>query len=122
MIRGDVDLPVSGCPPTLGCFRALSFGPASEDNDAGDGQAAGDRQPRLAANRGDAWVLIVEFSDPPMAYTVLSYGQTARVDSPHHADQAAMFARGEMKRIVWTAEEIEAAAIRRYRPGRETRR
>ena len=33
-----------------------------------------------------------------------------------------MFARGEMKRIVWTAEEIEAVAIRRYRPGRATRR
>ena len=118
VIRGDVDLPVSGCPPTLGCFRALSFGPATEGTEAGDGPAAGDRQPRLAANRGDAWVLIVEFSDPPTAYTVLSYGQTARSDSPHHSDQAAMFARGEMKRIAWTPREIDGATIRRYRPGR----
>ena len=118
VIRGDVDLPVSGCPPTLGCFRVLSFGPASEGAEADDGPAAGNRHPRLAANRGDAWVLIVEFSDPPTAYTVLSYGQTARTDSPHHSDQAAMFARGEMKRIAWTPEEIEGATIRRYRPGR----
>ena len=110
VIRGDVDLPASGCPATLGCFRVLSFAPA------------GDGDPRRAANRGDAWVLIVEFGEIPRAYTVLAYGQTARNDSPHHADQAAMFARGEMKRIAWTAEEIEAAAIRRYPPGREARR
>ncbi len=103
VIRGDVDVPVSGCPPTLGCFRVLLYG----ETDNG----------RRAANRGDSWVLLVEFEDTPRAYTVLSYGQTARVDSPHHADQAAMFARGEMKRVAWTEEEIRAATIRRYRPG-----
>ncbi len=112
VIRGDVDAPVSGCPPTLGCFRVLSFG-------AADGDSA---YPRLAANRGDAWVLIVEFGEVPTAYTVLSYGQTARSESPHYSDQAAMFARGEMKRIAWTPDEIERATIRRYRPGREARR
>ena len=112
VIRGDVDEPVSGCPPTLGCFRVLSFAPA-------DGDAA---HPRVAANRGDAWVLIVEFGPTPTAYTVLAYGQTARPESRHHADQAAIFARGEMKRIAWTPDEIDRAAIRRYRPGREARR
>lgn len=103
VIRGDVDVPVAGCPPTLGCFRVLLYG------ETDDG--------RRAANRGDSWVLLVEFEDTPRAYTVLSYGQTARVDSPHHADQAAMFARGELKRVAWTEEEIRAATIRRYRPG-----
>ena len=103
VIRGDVDVPVSGCPPTLGCFRVLLYG------ETDDG--------RRAANRGDSWVLLVEFEDTPRAYTVLSYGQTARVDSPHHADQAAMFARGDLKRVAWTEEEIRAATIRRYRPG-----
>ena len=108
VVRGDVDLPVSGCPPTLGCFRTLSF------ETLADG--------RRAANRGDAWVLVVEFGDVPTAYTVLSYGQTARTDSPHFADQAAMFARGEMKRVAWTPEDIRRATIRRYRPGEEVRR
>ena len=108
VVRGDVDLPVSGCPPTLGCFRTLSF------ETLADG--------RRAANRGDAWVLVVEFGDVPTAYTVLSYGQTARTDSPHFADQAAMFARGEMKGVAWTPEDIRRATIRRYRPGEEVRR
>lgn len=30
-----------------------------------------------------------------------------------------MFARGELKRVAWTEEEIRAATIRRYRPGEE---
>ena len=105
VIRGDVDAPVSGCPPTLGCFRVLLFAPT------GDG--------RRAANRGDSWVLLVEFGDVPEAHTVLAYGQTARLGDAHHADQAAMFARGELKRVAWTEEEIRDATIRRYRPGEE---
>ena len=108
VVRADVDVPVSGCAPTLGCFRTLSF------ETLADG--------RRAANRGDAWVLLVEFGDVPVAYTVLAYGQTARTDSPHYADQAAMFARGEMKRVAWTREDIERETIRRYRPGEEVRR
>ena len=133
VIRGDVDVPVSGCPATLGCFRTLSFAPANGLTDGSEPPAVnrtpqddaapvpGD-YPRLAANRGDAWVLLVELGPTPRAYTVLSYGQTARAESAHYSDQAAMFARGEMKRIAWTGDEIERAAIRRYRPGREARR
>ena len=127
VIRGDVDVPVSGCPPTLGCFRALSFAPASGLGAADDGTPALDgaqisiAAPRLAANRGDAWVLIVQFGEIPRAYTVLSYGQTARGESPHYSDQAAIFASGQMKPIAWTTEEIERTTIRSYRPGREPR-
>ncbi|MCY3677234.1 MAG: penicillin acylase family protein [Gemmatimonadetes bacterium] len=108
VIRGDVDEPVSGCPPTLGCFRVLSFAP-TEDG-------------RRAANRGDSWVFVVEFEDVPRARTVLAYGQTARAGAPHHADQAAMFARGQTKEIAWTDEDIRRTAIVSYRPGEETRR
>ena len=108
VIRGDVDEPVSGCPPTLGCFRVLLFEPT------GDG--------RRAANRGDSWVLLVEFGDVPRAHTVLAYGQTARNGAANHADQAEMFARGELKRVAWTGEEIRNATTRRYRPGEEVGR
>ena len=105
VVRGDVDEPTFGCEPTLGCFRVLSF------EELEDG--------RQAANRGDAWVLFVEFGDRPRARTVLSYGQTARRDSPHYDDQAGMFARGELKTVAWTDEEIARSEIRRYRPGEE---
>jgi len=108
VVRGDVDEPVSGCEPTLGCFRALSY------ERAPDG--------RYVANRGDAWVLLVEFGEIPRAYSVLAYGQTARDDSPHFDDQAALFARGEMKSVAWTDEDIARITIRKYRPGGDVRR
>lgn len=109
VVRGDVDAPVSGCEGGLGCFRTLSFA------ETGDG--------RRAANRGDGWVLAVELGDDvPRGYSVLAYGQSRLEGSPHFDDQAAMFARGEMKPIRWTDADIEAATIRRYRPGEEARR
>jgi acyl-homoserine-lactone acylase len=53
---------------------------------------------------------------------VLAYGQTARNDSPHFDDQAALFARGEMKSVAWTDEDIVRNTIRKYRPGGDVRR
>jgi len=108
VVRGEVDEPVSGCEPTLGCFRALSYERV--------------RDGRYAANRGDAWVLLVEFGEIPRAYSVLAYGQTARDDSPHFADQASLFARGEMKSVAWSDEDIARVTLRKYRPGEDVRR
>ncbi|HYN10332.1 MAG TPA: penicillin acylase family protein [Vicinamibacterales bacterium] len=101
--RGSVDVAVGGCSGALGCFRVLSYG---RDPDG-----------KLVANSGDGWVLAVEFSDTPRAYSVLAYGQSPDPESPWHADQAAMFARGEMKKVAFTAREVDAQAVTRYRPG-----
>ncbi len=102
--RGDVDVPVGGCTGALGCFRVLQF------SEAADG--------KRVARGGDGWVLAVEFTPVPRAYSVLAYGQSSNPASPYHADQAAMFARGEMKRVAYAAEDVEKATVRRYRPGR----
>jgi acyl-homoserine-lactone acylase len=69
------------------------------------------------ASGGDGWVLAVEFGDVPRAYSVLAYGQSARPESPWHADQAAMFARGELKRVAFTESDVMKGAVTRYRPG-----
>ena len=59
----------------------------------------------------------VEFGDTPRAYSILAYGQSSREDSPHHTDQLEMFARGEMKEVAFTEQEIERDLLRSYRPG-----
>jgi acyl-homoserine-lactone acylase len=100
---GTVDVPVGGCSGALGCFRVLNF---RTDPDG-----------KRSVVGGDGWVIAVEFTDTPRAYSVLAYGESAKEDSPHHADQAEMFARGEMKRVAFTERDIEAQTIRRYRPG-----
>jgi acyl-homoserine-lactone acylase len=96
-------VPVGGCSGQMGCFRVLSFG---RDPDG-----------KLSANTGDGWVLAVEFGATPRAYSVLAYGESPRPESPWHADQAAMFARGEMKKVAFTARDVDAQAVVRYRPG-----
>ena len=101
---GDVDLPANGCSGELGCFRVFGFRPSP------DGKT-------WVAARGDAWVLAVEFGrDRPRAWSVLAYGQSDAPASPHRTDQAAMFARGELKRVAFTEREIARQLVRRYRP------
>lgn len=106
--RGKVDVPVGGCGNELGCFRILGF---TRDTDG-----------KLAANVGDGWVLAVEFGDTPRAYSVLAYGQSRLPSSPWHADQAEMFAKGEMKKVAFTEKDIHAQAIVRFRPGQNRER
>lgn len=101
---GGVDVPVGGCHGALGCFRVLWF----EDQPDGKRSVQG----------GDGWVLAVEFGRKvPRAYSVLAYGQSSDPASPHHTDQLGMFARGEMKPVAFAREDVERAAVRRYRAG-----
>lgn len=101
--RGKVDVPVGGCGGALGCFRVLNF--------------ARDTDGKLAANGGDGWVLAVEFTDEPKAYSVLAYGQSPDTTSRWHADQAERFAKGDFKRVAFSEKDIDAQAVIRYRPG-----
>ena len=101
--KGKSDLPISGGPGTSGCFRVIGF---RKDADG-----------KLVANTGDSFVFAVEFSQPPKAYTVLSYSQCDVEDSPHFNDQAELVSAGKMKRAAYTDAEIEAQLIRRYKPG-----
>ena len=101
--QGTVDVPVGGCTGAYGCFRVLSY---TEQPDG-----------KRAASTGDGWVLAVEFTDTPRAYSVLAYGQSSDPANPHHADQAELFAKGQMKRVAFTEKDIAAALLRSYKPG-----
>jgi acyl-homoserine-lactone acylase len=102
---GKVDAPVGGCGGALGCFRVLNF---RTDPDG-----------KRAVIGGDGWVLAVEFTDIPRAYSVLAYGNSNRPESPWFGSQAELFAKGEMKRVAFTERDIEAQTVERYRPGVE---
>jgi acyl-homoserine-lactone acylase len=101
--RGTIDVPVGGCSGTLGCFRVLNF------ERTADG--------KFAANGGDGWVLAVEFTDTPRAYSVLAYGESAKPESRWFSDQAEPFAKGELKTVAFTERDVDAQAVVRYRPG-----
>src|SRR5215510_1217809 len=88
---------VGGCASSMGCFRALAF----------------TREPdgKLAASGGDGWILAVEFGDVPRALSVLAYGESPRSTSPWFADQAEMFAKGQLKKVAFTAKDVDAQAV-----------
>ncbi len=102
---GNVDVPVGGCAGAMGCFRVLNFKP--------------DKDGKLVVNGGDGWILAVEFTDVPRAMSVLAYGESSRANSLHHSDQAALFARGELKPVHYTTAAVDRNVARRYRPGEE---
>jgi acyl-homoserine-lactone acylase len=101
--RGKTDVPVGGCGNDLGCFRIMNY------TGADDG--------KLVATGGDGWVIAVEFGDVPRAYSVLEYGQSRRPESPYHADQAEMFAKGDRKTVAFTPKDVDAGTIVKFRPG-----
>jgi acyl-homoserine-lactone acylase len=110
---GEVDLPGEGAPGPYGTFRVTRF-------DAVEGHSqrlAGNIGPgRPLVGFGDAWVLLVDFSQSVTGWSVLAYGQTTRSDSPHSRDQIRIFADRRLRRAWFTEAEIRANLEREYRP------
>ena len=71
---------------------------------------------RTPVGFGDGWVLLVDFSKPGAAYSVLAYGQTTNQDSPHSSDQMPIFARHQLRPAWFTEADINANLLREYRP------
>ena len=106
LVRGDLSLPVSGASDTL---RAIY--PAEIRDDG-----------RLHAIAGDTWIAMVEWdrTGNQSASVVHQYGNaTLDQASPHYADQAKLFVAEMWRAALFDRPQIEAAATRRYRPGRE---
>ena len=109
---GSIDLPGDGTVGARGVFRVVRFDPAADGIRVAGHVAPG--QP--LAGFGDAWVLLVHFTRPVTAWSVLAYGQTTDLNSPHSRDQIRLFANHEL-RPVWFSEQAIAANLeRRYHP------
>lgn len=110
---GTLDLPGDGASGTYGAFRVVRF-----DEVPGERvRIAGNVGPDRALNGfGDAWVLLVDFSGNVTGWSVLAYGQTARLESPHSRDQLPIFASHRLRRAWFTEAEIKANLEREYRP------
>ena len=105
LIRGDVNLPISGAPDVL---RAIYPAEIGEDG-------------VLKANAGDTWIALVEWdSDGNQTAEVIHQFGAATLDqtSPHFADQAPLFASEQWRPALIERADIEANAQRTYRPGR----
>ena len=122
---GDIDLPGDGAPGTYGTFRVVRFDPDPGGGVSGPPVAGGGRA-RIAGNVGggrplagfgDAWVLLVDFAEgKATGWSVLAYGQTTNLASPHSRDQIRIFAAHGLRRAWHTEAEVRANLEREYRP------
>jgi acyl-homoserine-lactone acylase len=112
--RGNLDVPIGGFISEYrkgfrggpygdyGSFRVIDY------QEAKDG--------KMVAIRGDSYVLAVEFTSPPTAYSICAYSQSGDPKSPHHTDQSVLFAKEEFKRVYYTEEDIAKHLERSYHP------
>lgn len=104
LLRGDLNLPVSGGPDLL---RAIYPAEISDDG-------------QLKANAGDTWIALVEWrpNGQQTAQSVHQYGTaTMHPGSPHYSDQAPLFATEAWRTVSFDRADIEARSQRTYRIG-----
>ncbi len=91
--RNGHDYPANGGPGSLGIFRVVGYQPSDDQ--------------KMVAVGGDSWVGVIEFSDPPRAVTLMSYGNSTQPDSAHNGDQLELFSKKEMRPVWRERGEIE---------------
>jgi acyl-homoserine-lactone acylase len=80
----EAGLPLAGAPGSTGAILRI-------EAEALEGSG------RRAAVRGRAWIGAVELSSEMHSRWIVPFGQSGRPDSPHWFDQAALFARSELR-------------------------
>ena len=93
--RGTLDLPGNGAPGALGAIRTAIPGPFEGG--------------RAAIVHGDTFYFVVEYSTPIKCEALLGYGNWSRAGSMHIEDQLELASKKEMRPILRSREDIEAA-------------
>ncbi len=96
----------------------IGFAPSTWGSLAAIGTVGGTATRRIYGNRGNSFVAVVEFGPRVRAKSVLAGGVSGDPASPHFNDQAAMYARGEFKEVLFHRDDVERGAKRTYRPGK----
>ncbi|MBY0534775.1 MAG: penicillin acylase family protein [Chitinophagaceae bacterium] len=73
-------------------------------------------QKRYGVN-GNSFICAVEFGDRIKAKSLLAGGESGDPNSPHFFDQAAMYAEGKFKDVLFYREDVLKNATKTYHPG-----
>ena len=114
-LTGDLAQPFDDSKPSL----PIPYASANWGALAAYGMTSKQTTRRMYGERGNSFVAVVEFGPRLKARSILVGGQSGDPASPHFADQAEMFARGEFKEVLFYREDVERNAERRYHPGQQ---
>ncbi len=112
-LSGAVDQQYDDSKPSL----PVGFTSANWGSLASFGMTAKQTTKRIYGDRGNSFVAAVEFGPRVRAKSILAGGESGDPKSPHFADQAAMYSRGEFKDVLFYKEDIEKQLERKYHPG-----
>ena len=66
---------------------------------------------------GNSFVAVVEFGDSVRAKAIMAGGQSGDVASPHFNDQAARYAKGDLRDVYFYRSQLQGHIKREYHPG-----
>jgi acyl-homoserine-lactone acylase len=72
---------------------------------------------KLYGSKGNSFVAAVEFGPIVRAKAIMSGGESGDPASPHFNDQAQRFVAGQFRDVLFTPEDVQKHAHRRYHPG-----
>jgi acyl-homoserine-lactone acylase len=112
-LTDDIVQPFDDAKPSL----PVGFAPAQWGALASFDSTKPRRQKKIYGSVGNSFVAAVEFGSPVRAKAIMSGGESGDPTSPHFADQALMFTRGEFRDVFFTPQDVLAHAQRQYHPG-----
>ncbi|OEZ97231.1 acylase [Duganella sp. HH101] len=112
-LSGDIVQPFDDSKPSL----PVAFASANWGSLAAYGMTSKSKTKRLYGERGNSFVAAVEFGPRIKARSILAGGESGDPASPHFSDQAAMYARGEFKDVLFYKADVEKHLERKYHPG-----
>ena len=98
-----------------------SFGVGMGNSDYGAladfGSRRMQRSRKLYGVNGNSFAAVVEFGDKVRARSILVGGQSNDPESGHFVDQVERYVNADWKEVAYYKEDVEARAVRRYKPG-----
>ncbi len=112
-LTGDIVQPFDDSKPSL----PVAFASANWGSLAAYGMTSKPKTKKIYGERGNSFVAAVEFGPRIKARSILAGGESGNPASPHFSDQAAMYARGEFKDVLFYKADVEKHLERKYHPG-----
>ena len=100
LVRGDKELPIFGLPDVVTAMRGNPY-----------------KNGQIKIDHGESYIALIRFGKTKTSYeSVMSFGNSARKDSPHYTDQMEMFQNFQLKTIPFIRKEVLKNASKIYRP------
>ena len=112
-LTGDIVQPFNDSGPSV----PVGFTSARWGSLASFGARPYKESKRIYGTNGNSFVAVVEFGDSVRAKAIMAGGQSGNKSSPHFNDQAARYAKGDLRDVYFYRSQLKGHSRREYHPG-----